>query len=91
MAMVRTKEQQAEKIAHLLDDILHMPGTSMRIGADPLLGLIPVVGDAIATILGSAILVIARQQDVPWRVLTSSEERADRSGPAHRRRVLLLF
>ncbi len=71
MAVVRTKEQQAEKIAHVLDDILRLPGTSMRIGADPLLGLIPIVGDAIATILGAAILVSARQLDVPWRVLAS--------------------
>lgn len=70
MALVRAKEQQAEKIAHVLDDALHVPGTNLRIGADPLVGLMPVVGDAIATAWGAAILVNARQLNVPWSVLT---------------------
>jgi len=65
MALVRTKEEQAEAIAHVLDDVLRVPATRMRIGADPLIGLIPVVGDAIATCLGAVILVIARQLNVP--------------------------
>jgi hypothetical protein len=69
MALVRTKEQQAEKIAHVLDDVFHVPGTSIRIGADPLLGLIPVIGDAMATISGTTILVMARQLDIPWSVV----------------------
>src|SRR5574341_1676421 len=69
MAMVRTKEEQAEAIAHVLDDVVRVPGTRIRIGADPVLGLIPVVGDAIATFLGVAILVVARQLNIPWRVV----------------------
>lgn len=69
MAMVRAKEQQAERLAHMLDDMVHLPGTRMRIGADPVLGLIPIFGDAVATIGGAAILVMARQLHVPWRVL----------------------
>jgi hypothetical protein len=67
--MVRTKEHQAEAVAHVLDDVVRVPGTRMRIGADPLLGLIPVVGDVIATLLGVAILVVARQLDTPWRIV----------------------
>lgn len=69
MAMVRTKEQTAEAIAHVLDDILRLPGTRMRVGVDPLLGLLPIIGDAIATLLGAAILVIARQLKIPWRLV----------------------
>lgn len=71
MALVRTKEQSAEAIAHLLDDILRIPGTRMRLGVDPLVGLLPIVGDAIATLLGTSILVIARQLGVPWRMVAS--------------------
>lgn len=71
MAAVRTKEQQAEAIAHLLDDFVRLPGTSVRMGADPLLGLIPVVGDAVTTLLGSALLVIARQLNLPWHDVAS--------------------
>jgi hypothetical protein len=69
MVEVRSKELQAEHLAHLLDDVLHLPGTRIRIGIDPLLGLIPVVGDVIATVGGAVILVIARQLHVPWTVL----------------------
>lgn len=69
MAMVRIKEQQAERFAHLLDDVFRVPGTRIRVGADPLLGLIPGVGDAITTLWGAAILVTARQLNVPWSML----------------------
>lgn len=69
MEMVRTKEARAEVIAHMLDDILRVPGTRMRMGIDPLLGLLPIVGDAIATLVGAVILVLARQLDVPWRIV----------------------
>lgn len=71
MALVRTKEQSAEAIAHILDDILRLPGTRMRLGVDPLVGLLPIVGDAIATLLGTSILVIARQLGMPWRLVAS--------------------
>ena len=70
MVLIREKEQEAEKIAHILDEALHVPGTKLRIGADPLVGLMPVVGDAISTVWGTAILVSARQLNVPWSVLT---------------------
>jgi hypothetical protein len=69
MEMVRTKEARAEAIAHLLDDVLRVPGTRLRMGVDPLLGLVPVIGDAIATLLGMVILLIARQLNVPWRIV----------------------
>lgn len=69
MALVRSKEAQAEAFAHALDDMFRIPGTRMRVGADPLLGLIPVVGDTLAALLGIPILVIARQLHVPWRIV----------------------
>ena len=69
MALVRSKEAQAEALAHALDDMFRIPGTRMRVGADPLLGLIPVVGDTLAALLGIPILVIARQLHVPWRIV----------------------
>ncbi len=69
MDLVRTKEQQAERIAHLLDDRSHIPGTSIRFGLDPILGLVPVIGDVIVTAWGAAILVIARQLGMPASVV----------------------
>lgn len=69
MISVRSKEQQAERLAHMLDDVLHLPGTSMRIGVDPLLGFIPVIGDTAAAVAGAGILVMARQLHLPWSVV----------------------
>jgi hypothetical protein len=62
---VREKEAQAESIARLLDDAISLPGMRSRFGIDPLLGLVPVVGDAIVTMGGATILVMARQLQVP--------------------------
>jgi len=70
MFTVRAKEEQAEAIAHALDDIITLPG-GVRMGIDPCLGLIPVIGDVLATVLGGAILVFARQLDVPWGVVAT--------------------
>jgi hypothetical protein len=70
MQNVREKEERAQAIAHLLDDVLRVPGTHVRIGADPLLGLIPMIGDTIATVLGATILILARQTNVPWRTVS---------------------
>jgi hypothetical protein len=56
-------------LADLLDQRFTIPGTSIRIGLDPILGLIPGVGDALANITGSAILLIAAQFRLPKIVL----------------------
>lgn len=69
MLPVRTKEEQAKTLAHVLDDMIILPGSHFRMGVDPLLGLVPVIGDTFATLLGGAILVSARQLDVPWAVV----------------------
>lgn len=69
MAMVRSKEQYAEAVARVLDDFVRLPGSRMTTGLDPLLGLIPVIGDALAALLGASLLVIARQLSVPWPVV----------------------
>jgi hypothetical protein len=69
METVRSKEQQAERLAHLLDDVIRLPNTTIRFGFDPIVGLVPVVGDVLAVAAGAAILVIARQLRVPFMVL----------------------
>lgn len=61
--------QIARFLAHLLDDSIRIPGTSFRIGLDPLIGLIPGLGDAIAGLGGAIILLFAGQQQVPKIVL----------------------
>jgi hypothetical protein len=59
----------ARFLAELLDRRFTIPGTSIRFGLDPLLGLIPGIGDALANLAGSAILVIAAQYRIPKIIL----------------------
>jgi hypothetical protein len=59
----------ARFLADLLDQRFTIPGTSIRFGLDPVLGLIPGIGDAIANLAGSAILLIAAQYRLPKIIL----------------------
>ncbi|GAB2940294.1 hypothetical protein GCM10027048_00720 [Hymenobacter coalescens] len=46
-----------DKVAHLMDSQFQLPGTSFRFGLDPILGLIPVVGE-LGTFAISAALIV---------------------------------
>lgn len=60
---------RASHLAWLLDNQFKLPGTSMRIGLDGLLGLIPGIGDTIAAGLSLLILAEAVQKRVRRRTL----------------------
>lgn len=56
-------------LAHVLDSAIPIPGTNRTIGIDPLLGLIPVVGDAVSAALSSYIVWEAKQLGLPsWKL-----------------------
>lgn len=59
----------AEILARILDAAIRIPGTRVYIGLDPLIGLIPGFGDALASLIGAAILVMAVRLRVPRIVL----------------------
>ncbi|MGA6829131.1 DUF4112 domain-containing protein [Nitrospira sp. NS4] len=59
----------AELLARVLDSAIAIPGTQIRIGLDPLFGLVPGIGDAFASAVGSVILLIAARLRVPKIVL----------------------
>ncbi len=59
----------ARFLADLLDQRFTIPGTSIRVGLDPILGLIPGIGDIVANLTGSVILFIAAQYHLPKVVL----------------------
>ncbi len=46
-----------ERIAHLMDSQFRLPGTRFRFGLDPLLGLVPIVGDLSTTVVSIALLL----------------------------------
>ena len=56
-------------LAKVLDTSIRIPGTSWSIGLDPLLGLLPGIGDVIANLIGTVILGIATRLHIPRIVL----------------------
>jgi hypothetical protein len=66
-----TREQRfarLEAMAKLLDVAFMVPGTKIRYGIDGIIGLIPVVGDIIATGLSLWLVREARALGAPWHV-----------------------
>ncbi|WP_251341559.1 DUF4112 domain-containing protein [Haloplanus halophilus] len=56
-------------LSHLLDDSIRIPGTTRRIGVEPLIGLLPVVGDAVGAALSAYVLSVAVRTGVPRATL----------------------
>jgi hypothetical protein len=66
-----TREQRLARldaVAKLLDIAFILPGTNIRYGFDGIIGLIPVVGDIIATALSLWLVREARALGAPWHV-----------------------
>ena len=58
-----------ERLAWILDNSIPVPGLNARIGIDPLIGLVPGIGDTIGALLSSYILAAAAKQGAPRSVL----------------------
>jgi hypothetical protein len=63
------KDEFARVLAYILDDLIPIPGTKYRVGLDPLIGLIPGLGDGSTAALSSLILVHGLRAGVPRVVL----------------------
>jgi hypothetical protein len=62
--------RRVERLVHLLDSGVTVPGTRLQVGLDPLLGLVlPGVGDAVSGIVSLSVLFLAVQYRVPSRVI----------------------
>lgn len=58
-----------ETLAMLLDSAITIPGTKIAMGLDAVLGLVPVLGDAISGAIGSYIIWEARRFGAPrWLI-----------------------
>jgi hypothetical protein len=53
------------KLQYLLDQAFRVPGTNMRFGWDPIVGLVPWAGDLITALLSCAIIVQAHHMRIP--------------------------
>jgi hypothetical protein len=66
-----TREQRLKRLeaaAKLLDVAFILPGTNIRYGIDGVIGLIPVIGDIIATGLSLWLVREARALGAPWHL-----------------------
>jgi hypothetical protein len=61
--------RSARSLARLLDTAIGIPGTRFRIGLDPIIGLIPGIGDIGGVILSLSILLNAARLGVPRTLL----------------------
>ena len=58
-----------EALARLMDGFFVLPGTSIRMGLDGIIGLIPVAGDVISGLVSSYLIWEARQIGAPrWLI-----------------------
>jgi hypothetical protein len=66
---------QLEALASLLDSVVIIPGTNIRLGIDALIGLVPGIGDVITTLISLYIIREARALGVPrhviWRMIAN--------------------
>lgn len=58
-------DEQLDWLATLLDSAFQIPGTTWRIGLDPIIGLIPGLGDMISSLFSFLIVFAAWQRNLP--------------------------
>ncbi|MDF1823671.1 MAG: DUF4112 domain-containing protein [Verrucomicrobiales bacterium] len=64
------KLRTSKRVSWLLDECIRIPGTEIRFGLDPILGLLPYGGETVATIVGAVILGDAGKKGLPLKTLT---------------------
>ena len=62
-------ERRIGRAAYLLDDLITIPGTPIGFGLDPLIGLVPFVGDAVGGLVSAWIILEAARFHLPKSVL----------------------
>lgn len=60
-----SRTRRVRVLAKLLDNSISIPGTPWKIGFDPIVGLIPGIGDLIGAVLSGYIVLEAVRADVP--------------------------
>jgi hypothetical protein len=62
-------ERRIGRVTKVLDELIEVPGTPIKVGLDPVIGLIPVAGDAVAALVGGWVILEASRFGVPRVVL----------------------
>jgi hypothetical protein len=61
--------RRVEIVASVLDDAIRVPGTDLRFGIDPLVGLVPGLGDLLGGVASAYIILEAARAGAPASVL----------------------
>lgn len=61
--------RRLQYISHLFDDAVRVPGTKVTLGWDAVLGLVPVLGDSVTTVVSSYFLWEANRLGVRKRTM----------------------
>jgi uncharacterized protein DUF4112 len=61
--------ERLRSLARLLDNAVQLPGTRVRFGLDPIIGLVPGIGDAIGAIFSMFIIYQAARMGAPKSTL----------------------
>src|SRR6184192_1235818 len=64
-----SRTKRVRVLAKLLDNSIGIPGTGWKIGFDPIVGLIPGIGDLIGAVLSGYIILEAARAEVPGYTL----------------------
>lgn len=56
-------------MAKVLDELIRIPGTNLRVGLDPLLGILPGGGDAVGGVISGYTIVVAGRLGAPPSVI----------------------
>ena len=68
-AAPRSLNRTSRAIAHVMDDLFTIPGTKRRVGLDPLVGIIPGVGDAAGAVATAGLVIDGIRYRVPFVIL----------------------
>jgi hypothetical protein len=66
---VATRARNVRVLARLLDSAIPIPGTSWKVGFDPIVGLIPGIGDLISAVVSGYIILEAARAEIPTLTL----------------------
>jgi hypothetical protein len=59
----------ARIVAYLMDNLIALPGTKRKLGLNPLLDLVPILGDGASAVISSLTLLVASRCRVPKVVI----------------------
>lgn len=62
-------ERRIGRVTHVLDELIEVPGTPIKVGLDPIIGVIPVAGDVMSALVGGWVILEASRFGVPRLVL----------------------